>query len=55
MSIADPLDRLAQRGFAAADCARIHGPVGLSIGAVTPAEIAISIMAQITQVRRSGA
>jgi len=49
------LDRLAQRGFAAADCARIHGPVGLSIGAVTPAEIAISIMAQITQVRRTGA
>ncbi|MGH2400516.1 MAG: XdhC family protein [bacterium] len=45
------LDRLAQRGFSAADCARIHGPVGLSIGAVTPAEIAISIMAQITRAR----
>jgi len=49
------LDRLAQRGFSAADGARIHGPVGLSIGAVTPAEIAISIMAQITQVRRTQA
>jgi xanthine dehydrogenase accessory factor len=49
------LHRLAQRGFAAADCARIHGPVGLSIGAVTPAEIAISIMAQITQARRTRA
>ena len=49
------LDRLAQRGFSAADCARIHGPVGLSIGAATPAEIAISIMAQITQVRRTKA
>jgi xanthine dehydrogenase accessory factor len=47
------LNRLAKRGFAATDCARIHGPVGLGIGAVTPAEIAISIMAQITQVRRS--
>jgi xanthine dehydrogenase accessory factor len=46
------LARLARRGFSAADCARIHGPVGLSIGAVTPAEIAIAIMAQITQVRR---
>ena len=49
------LDRLAQRGFTAADCARIHGPVGLSISAATPAEIAISIMAQITQVRRTKA
>ena len=49
------LDRLAQRGFAAADRARIHGPVGLSIGAVTPAEIAISIMAQIIQARRTKA
>ncbi|MGH6783118.1 MAG: XdhC family protein [Sphingomicrobium sp.] len=49
------LHRLAQRGFSAAECARIHGPVGLSIGAVTPAEIAISIMAQITQARRTKA
>lgn len=48
------LRRLAQRGFAAAECAHIHGPVGLSIGALTPAEIAISIMAQITQARRTG-
>lgn len=46
------INHLAQRGFSMADCARIHGPVGLSIGAVTPAEIAISIMAQITQTRR---
>jgi xanthine dehydrogenase accessory factor len=49
------LHRLAQRGLAAADCTRIRGPVGLSIGAVTPAEIAISIMAQITQARRTKA
>jgi xanthine dehydrogenase accessory factor len=47
------LRRLAQRGFAAADCARIHGPVGLRIGAVTPAEIALSIMAHITLARRA--
>ncbi|MGH8863289.1 MAG: XdhC family protein [Burkholderiales bacterium] len=47
------LDRLAQLGFSAAECARIHGPVGLGIGAVTPAEIAISIMAQITKARRA--
>jgi xanthine dehydrogenase accessory factor len=46
------LERLAARGFGAADLARIHGPIGLSIGAKTPAEIAISIMAELTAVRR---
>jgi xanthine dehydrogenase accessory factor len=46
------LERLAARGFAPADLARIHGPIGLPIGAKTPAEIAISIMAELTAVRR---
>ncbi len=46
------LARLTALGFGATDFARIHGPVGLSIGALSPAEIAISILAQITQVRR---
>jgi xanthine dehydrogenase accessory factor len=45
-------ERLQTRGFAEADLARIHGPIGLAIGARTPAEIAISIMAQLTSVRR---
>jgi xanthine dehydrogenase accessory factor len=49
------LARLGEMGFGPADFARIHGPVGLSIGARSPSEIAISIMAQITQVRRGGA
>jgi len=49
------LQRLAGRGFFTADGARIHGPVGLSIGAVAPAEIAISIMAQIIQARHAKA
>ncbi len=47
--------RLADRGLDEAAIGRIHGPVGLSIGALSPAEIAIAIMAEITQVRRQGA
>jgi len=46
------LDRLKEAGFSDADCARIQGPVGLSIGAKSPAEIAVSIIAQITAVLR---
>jgi xanthine dehydrogenase accessory factor len=46
------LERLAGRGFAEKDLARIHGPIGLAIGARTPAEIAISIMAELTSMRR---
>ena len=32
--------------------ARVHAPIGLDIGAVTPVEIAISIMAELIAVRR---
>jgi xanthine dehydrogenase accessory factor len=46
------LERLRRRGFGEAELARIHGPVGLAIGALSPAEIALSIMAEITQLRR---
>lgn len=44
------VDRLKELGFSPAEIGRIHGPVGLSIGAVSPAEIAISILAQVTDV-----
>jgi xanthine dehydrogenase accessory factor len=43
------LDRLRQQGVSDADLARIHAPIGLDIGAVSPAEIAVAIMAQITE------
>jgi len=48
------LERLAELGFGDADFARIRGPIGLAIGAVSQAEIAISILAEMTQVLRKG-
>ncbi len=49
------LERLAAMGHGPEALARIHGPAGLDIGAVSPAEIAISVLAQMTQVlRREG-
>lgn len=48
------LQRLQQAGFTDEDLSRIHGPVGLDIGAISTEEIAISIMAQITEIRRKG-
>ncbi len=44
--------RLAALGHDAAALARLHGPVGLAIGAIGPEEIALSIMAEIVAVRR---
>ena len=41
--------RLKDQGVSDADIGRIHAPIGLDIGAVSPAEIAVAIMAQITE------
>jgi xanthine dehydrogenase accessory factor len=44
------LERLRALGFDDATLGRIHGPAGLPIGAVSPAEIALSILAELTAV-----
>jgi xanthine dehydrogenase accessory factor len=41
--------RLKEAGLSDADIARIHAPIGLPIGAVSPAEIAVAIIGEITQ------
>ena len=46
------VERLKALGHDAATIARIHGPAGLDIGAVSPAEIAISVLGQMTAVLR---
>jgi xanthine dehydrogenase accessory factor len=42
------LERLKQQGITDAALSRIHAPIGLAIGAVSPPEIALSIMGEIT-------
>ncbi len=47
--------QLRALGFSAEDVRRVHSPIGLNLGSVTPEEIALSILAQIVGKYRSGA
>ncbi len=49
------MDRMKQAGLTDAQIARIHGPIGLDIGAADPSEIAVAILAQMTAVLRGKA
>lgn len=50
--VARIFDALEQEGMPAECLQRVHAPIGLDIGAVSPAEIAISILAELVAVRR---
>jgi xanthine dehydrogenase accessory factor len=50
---ASRLERLRAQGIDDGDLARIHAPVGLDIGAATPAEIAVAILAEIIEASRA--
>jgi len=45
-------NELKEKGFKTEQFQRVHAPIGLDIGAVTPEEIAVSIVAEMIQVRR---
>ncbi len=49
------VERLADGGFSDDEIARIHGPIGLNIGAASPAEIGVSILSEMVSVLRAGA
>ena len=45
---------LEERGYSKEQLAKVHAPIGLELNAETPQEIALSIMAEITMLRRGG-
>ena len=49
------VERLKQAGVSDSDIARIHAPIGLDISAISPAEIAVAIMGEITSRLRQSA
>jgi xanthine dehydrogenase accessory factor len=48
------LERLAEQGYGPEELGRVHTPMGLDLGAETPAEIAVAIAAEIVRARRGG-
>ena len=48
------VERLKEAGFDEAAIGRIHAPIGLDLGAVSPAEIALAILAQVVSTLRKG-
>lgn len=48
------LARLRQRGLSEQDLARLHSPMGLDLGGITPHETAVSVVAEIIATRRQG-
>jgi xanthine dehydrogenase accessory factor len=48
------MKELLSEGVSARELDRVHSPIGLDIGAETPAEIALSILSEIVHVRRKG-
>ena len=48
------LERLRESGVSSERLANVHAPIGLDIGAVTPEEVALAIIAEIISVRRGG-
>jgi len=48
------LERLRESGVSSEQLEKVHAPIGLDIGAVTPEEVALAIIAEIVAVRRGG-
>ncbi|MFS8038437.1 XdhC family protein [Xanthobacter sp. AM11] len=48
------VERLAAQGLSPTDIARIHAPIGLDLGAASPAEIAVAVLAQVIGALRRG-
>jgi xanthine dehydrogenase accessory factor len=47
-------EKLLEEDFTEENLSRVHSPIGLDIGAETPEEIAVSIVAELIEVRRGG-